>query len=47
MRERQKEGERLGKLVSAKPPQLSPLMGRVALIPKQLDLVLFNLWAMI
>lgn len=45
-RRRQRERERLGNLESAKPPQLAPLMGRVALIPKQSDLGLFNFWAM-
>lgn len=46
-REQGKDRERLGKLVSAKPPQLAPLMGRVALVPKQSDLGLFNFWTMI
>ena len=41
-----RQTERLGNLVSAKPSQLAPLMGRVAPIPKQSD-VGFNFWAMI
>ena len=32
-RQRKRESERLGNLLSAKPPQLAPLIGRVALIP--------------
>ncbi len=39
---KERERERLGKLVSAKPPQLAPLRGRVALIPKQSDLGFFH-----
>lgn len=42
-----RERGKLGNLVCAKPPQLAPLMGRVALIPKQSDLGLFYFWAMI
>lgn len=43
---KKRQTERLGNLVSAKPSQLAPLMGRVALIPKQSD-VGFNFWAAI